>query len=224
MSFNFDHVFICTSIGAAEGAGLLANFGLTEGLPNTHPGQGTACRRFLFSNAYIELLWVENPAEAQSTSIKPTRLWERWKGRARDACPFGFGFRPGGENTGNPPFRSWEYRPAFLPAPLALQVAANSSTITEPMLFFLPFAQRKDRSSDPPQALPGRPPGLRNITRLELTIPQVEELSPEMQSLIAIAMLQVRGGSEYLLELGVDGEPLDQKADFRPALPLVFRW
>ena len=47
MAFELDHVFICAAAGAPEAASLIA-FGLTEGTPNTHPGQGTANRRFFY--------------------------------------------------------------------------------------------------------------------------------------------------------------------------------
>lgn len=50
-----DHVFICTSRGATA-AELLKRAGLREGTPNVHPGQGTTCRRFFFSNFMLELL------------------------------------------------------------------------------------------------------------------------------------------------------------------------
>src|SRR6266705_2850427 len=73
MTSEFDHVFICVSVGGEE-AGALAAFGLTEGTPNVHPGQGTACRRFFFANNYLELLWVSNAGEAQSEAIQPTHL------------------------------------------------------------------------------------------------------------------------------------------------------
>src|SRR6266567_1042943 len=88
MASEFDHVFICVSVSGEE-ASTLAAFGLTEGTPNVHPGQGTACRRFFFANAYLELLWVSNAADAQSETIQPTHLYERWARRASGACPFG---------------------------------------------------------------------------------------------------------------------------------------
>ena len=47
MALELDHLFIFTSVGAREVEQLL-KFGLTEGEPNTHAGQGTACRRFFF--------------------------------------------------------------------------------------------------------------------------------------------------------------------------------
>jgi hypothetical protein len=114
MAAELDHLFICVSRGAAE-ASALAAFGLNEGKPNVHPGQGTACRRFFFRNGYIELLWVSNEAEAQSEAIRPTHLWERWVGRGSGSCPFGIGFRPGAHQVASPPFPAWEYRPPYLP-------------------------------------------------------------------------------------------------------------
>jgi hypothetical protein len=89
MSFELDHCFIWTEVGAPE-ADLLIEFGLTEGQPNTHPGQGTANRRFFFENVMLELLWVHNKTEAQSNPIQETRLWERWCGRRSEAPPLVF--------------------------------------------------------------------------------------------------------------------------------------
>ena len=51
--FEIDHLFIWTDLGGKE-ADRLVTFGLTEGAPNTHSGQGTACRRFFFRNAYLD--------------------------------------------------------------------------------------------------------------------------------------------------------------------------
>jgi hypothetical protein len=66
---ELDHFFICTAAGAPE-AERLIELGLTEGAPNTHPGQGTACRRFFFENAFLELVWVTDAAEAQSPAAR----------------------------------------------------------------------------------------------------------------------------------------------------------
>src|SRR5262245_39183988 len=115
MAAELDHVFICSTCGGTAEAESLAALGLSEGSPNAHPGQGTACRRFFFRNAYLELLWVDKPDEAQSESVRPMRLWERWSGRAEQACPFGLGFRPKANEAAGPPFPAWPYRPAYLP-------------------------------------------------------------------------------------------------------------
>ena len=55
MEIELDHIFVWTTCGAPE-ADCLRDFGLVEGSANRHPGQGTACRRFFFHNAMIELL------------------------------------------------------------------------------------------------------------------------------------------------------------------------
>ena len=74
MRIELDHFFVCTSRGAPE-AEKLAQFGLHEGPPNQHPGQGTESRRFTFANAMIESVWVTDPSEAQSPSTRRTLLW-----------------------------------------------------------------------------------------------------------------------------------------------------
>lgn len=48
-----DHLFVCCAPGAPE-ADTLVGLGFHEGSGNTHPGQGTANRRFFFRNAYLE--------------------------------------------------------------------------------------------------------------------------------------------------------------------------
>ncbi len=223
MAVEPDHLFILVSAGGEEANGLTA-FGLTEGPANAHPGQGTACRRFFFANFYLELLWVCDPCEAQSGSVLPLRLWERWERRASGVCPFGLALRPSVPQVGGIPFTSWEYRPAYLPAPLSIHVAANSAVLTEPMLFYLPFALRTDR-------YPGakRPPfshrvKLRELTRMEFVSPRADRPSPELAALAEDGVVRLRTGQEYLVELGFGGESLGRAVDFRPLLPLLFCW
>jgi hypothetical protein len=50
MTFEFDHAFICVSVGGDEASALTA-LGLNEREPSSHPGHGTACRRFFFANS-----------------------------------------------------------------------------------------------------------------------------------------------------------------------------
>lgn len=177
MAVELDHVFICSS---AEAAACLTTFGLTEGTPNAHPGQGTACRRFFFGNAYFELLWVSSPVEAQSETTRRTCLWERWKGKDEGACPLGMGFRPGSANNEKPPFATWEYRPAYLPESLSIQVAMNCEVLTEPWLFFLPFAlqRRPDAQTGSRRQHLEHSCDFREISRVELVIPTLRVNHP----------------------------------------------
>src|SRR5215467_2423669 len=119
-----DHVFVCTAIGAPE-AERLIQFGLSEGTPNRHPGQGTACRRFFFSNAMLELLWLEDEVEARSAQTGATKLWERFSAAGQTDSPFGVILRPAPGIEPVCPWRSWSYRPPTM-AGLELEIAADT--------------------------------------------------------------------------------------------------
>jgi hypothetical protein len=108
MSIELDHVFVCASPGAPEAEEFI-RFGLHEGLPNEHPGQGTSCRRFGFANTMIELLWVSNPRDSQSEATGRTLLWDRWSARDGRASPFGVCVRPANPESTELPFPAWEY-------------------------------------------------------------------------------------------------------------------
>lgn len=187
MTFEFDHLFICTDVGA-KSADCLVSLGFVEGSSNQHPGQGTANRRFFFHNAMVEFLWVHDPTEAQSEAVRRTRLWERWREhtsvsrRQRNrVCPFGICLRPGNGSNGAIAFPSWKYRPPYLPAPLSIAVGNNSEELTEPMLFQILFGKRPDQAP-PEKAQPlEHPLGLREITRVEVVTPIATCPSPELQ-------------------------------------------
>jgi hypothetical protein len=182
MAFEFDHLFICTDVGAAE-ADRLVSFGLVEGVSSQHPGQGTANRRFFFHNAMVELLWVHDPVEAQSEVIRRTRLWERWNNRKR-VCPFGICLRPSNGSGDAVAFSSWEYHPPYLPAFLSIAVGKNSEVLFEPMLFQISFGQRPDQTP-PEKAQPlEHPSDLRNITRVEMISPVTTSPSSEFQAVL----------------------------------------
>jgi hypothetical protein len=222
MSLELDHVFVWTSAGAPE-AERLKDFGLTEGASNTHPGQGTACRRFFFQNAYLELLWVSDPVETQSEAVRPIRLWERWCGRDANACPFGFIFRPAADPTGGIPFPVREYRPAYLTPPLSIAVGTNADVLVEPLLFYLPFARRPDRTSPEKQQPLHHAAGLCEMTSVELVSPHAAQTSPSLRAVVEAGLVRLCAGPEYRVELGFDGERQARSFDFRPALPVVLR-
>lgn len=223
MAFEFDHLFICTDIDAHE-ADRLVSLGLAEGTSSTHPGQGTANRRFFFHNAMLELLWVHNPEEARSESIRPTRLWERWSKRQEGVCPFGICLRPAAGSGNTTAFSSWDYCPPYLPKTISIAVAINSDVLAEPMLFQIPFGKRPDQfPAEKAQPL-NHPAGLREVTRVELVSPFANNPSPELQALIHTRQVKVRVGAEYCIELGFDGEVQGQRVDLRPELPLTMSW
>jgi len=214
MQIELDHLFVCCAPGGPE-AEKLIQFGLHEGPSNQHPGQGTASRRFAFSNAMIELLWVNDPAEAQNQATKPTLLWERWCGRDDRGSPFGICLRPASSEDLGPPFPSWEYRPAYLSDPLVMHI--GEAGIEEPMWVYLGFMRRLHRE----QWFVEHPIGIREITDLTLTSPAPLH-SAVSQRVIESGMLSARTGATPLLEIEFDGGRIDEHRDFRPHLPFVF--
>lgn len=138
------------------------------------------------------------------------------------ACPFGLCLRPVGENS--PAFASWNYHPPYLPPSIAIAVGNNSEILTEPMLFQIPFGQRPDRLPLEKAQPLDHPVGWREMTRLTLISPVVDQPSPEVQAVAAIAPIQLQTGPAYCIELGFDGEHQGQEVDLRSALPLVLSW
>lgn len=208
-----DHIFVRVRRGAPEAA-MLAEFGLVEGSGNRHPGQGTANRRFFFDNAFIELLWLEDAGEAQSDVTRPTMLYERLSAVDAGVSPFGICFRPSPGDGSALPFASWRYQPAYFPPGVACDIAL--APLSEPMWFHIAPGGRPDAL--PPecaQPLAHRVP-LREITGLTVVQPRCLP-SP------ALPVAFAEGGA-HLLEVEFDGGAQGRSHDFRPALPLIFKY
>ncbi len=192
MGTELDHLFVCVSPGAPE-AERLIELGLVEGPRNTHPGQGTANRRFFFANAMLELLWVTDAAEAQSEMARPTKLWERWSERCSGASPFGVILRPAGEDR-TPPFDGFRYSPPYFGGETALIIA--ETPIEEPMRAYFDTAHPRDYG----QRFVEHPAGWREITAYS-----------------------VASRPEHLLEIEFDHAWRGEVIDLRPQLPLLLR-
>ncbi len=215
VSAAIDHVFICCDVGAPE-AERLRELGLQEGAGNTHPGQGTACRRFFFENVYLELLWVAEPDETRSALVAPTRLWERWSQRDAGASPFGIVLRP--SRDGPAPFPTWPYRPPYLPDDLAIDVAVDAP-LEGPAFFFLGFAGAGRGTAPQPRA---HGPGFRELSAVEIFGPAVGA-SSAVRTLESLGLVRFHDGDAHRLELTFDAGRRGS-ADLRPQLPLTLRW
>ena len=216
---ELDHVFILCDEGAPE-AEALRRAGLREGSGNTHPGQGTACRRFFFANGYLELLWVRDVEEARSDLARPTRLFDRWSMRHGGACPFAVVLRPAIADVYIAPrFRTWRYQPPYLPEGLAIEVAEDVP-LSEPAIFYLGFQRGRARSGVEPidHAVP-----LTTIARATIAGPMPELLSDAARGVEKIGQVAFARAADYAVTLTFSGAA-DVTADLRPGLPLVFRW
>jgi len=216
---ELDHIFICTKKGAPE-AELLKAFGLSEGSKNIHPGQGTANRRFFFHNSMLELLWLESPDEAQSELTKPTGLFERLSLPDDNISPFGFCFRPGDKTETATPFPAWKYSPVFFPASLAVDV--GNAPLEEPMWFFISFLSKKN-PAEMTEPL-DHDIGFKELTNVTVSIANSTAFSVAADKANNLEGFNVKRDGAHLVELEFDGGMRGEVHDFRPTLPLLFRW
>jgi hypothetical protein len=217
---DIDHIFICVN-DDGRGADALKALGLVEGTPNTHPGQGTANRRFFFRNSFIELLHLTDELEAQSQLTAPTQLFDRLKCADGVAAPFGICFRP--STVGEKPmFPVWEYRPVYLPA--ALKVDVGHAPISEPMWFFLSFAKRPDEAPIERAQPFEHPNGFRDITSVRVTTLNSQAFSTPAHCANQLKEFEIVHGDEHLLVLEIDHGASGQTHDFRPGLPMIINW
>lgn len=219
---EIDHIYICTESKAPAGDSLV-EYGLIEGSSNTHPGQGTANRRFYFHNLMLELLWVENIEEVKSERTKPMRLYERCLLNANTISPFGIAFRPTEGKDEAIPFPAWDYHPIYLPEHLKIQVADNTP-LSEPMYFYLFFARRQDKVPFERREPMEHKVPLREVTSVKIHVNQDNALSNAAFILNKVQGISIENDKEHLLELEFDNGRLNQSKDFRPKLPLLIKW
>jgi hypothetical protein len=180
MALHLHHIFVCTSVGAPEAEALL-EAGLVEGSRNTHPGQGTANRRFFFESGFLEMFWVHDEREAQLPLTAPTKLWERWSGRGGAANPFGLCFSSEDGADSGLPFPTWAYRPDYLPDGRAF-LFAGGLPLSEPEVFIpswpqVPASPRTEPTKHPLGVLEMRSVsvGLRDPTSISNTLRAIRD-------------------------------------------------
>ena len=190
MALHVHHVFICTPVGAPEAEGLL-DVGLVEGSPNTHPGQGTANRRFFFERGFLELLWVHDEREAQSPLVAPTKLWDRWAARGRAANPFGICLSSAEGVDSNLPFPTWSYRPDYLPDQRRI-LFADGMPLSEPEIFILDWPQAQSSPRTEPTQ---HPLGLCEMRSVSVGVPDPTSISHTLRAIREAGLVQVHSSA-----------------------------
>lgn len=221
MGLEIDHVFVVCRNGAPELEPLL-HLGFTEGAANVHAGQGTACRRLFFENAFLELIWLQDRREAAAPAIAGTHLAERCDPDS-GWSPFGLCFRPAPGGPFQLPFQTWDYRPPDLPAGLSIPIGMNASRSEEPLVFGLSFNRRPDQYPEDRRQPLRHASGARALTRLEFHLPAVD-LSDTMRAVADTGLVSIQHPAAFLLEVELDLARQGKTADLRPTLPLVLRW
>lgn len=186
MALRLHHLFVCASVGAPEAADL-SNAGLVEGSSNTHPGQGTANRRFFFDSGMLELIWVHDEREAQSTLAAPTRLWDRWVERGRAANPFGICLSSADAAVSALPFPCWAYRPDYLPDGRCF-LFADKLHLSEPEVFVMSWPQGQSSPATEPTT---HPLGLRKMRSVSVGLPDPTSISGTMLAISEAAPVTI---------------------------------
>ncbi|QMU28149.1 VOC family protein [Adhaeribacter radiodurans] len=228
LPMELDHIFLFTQnhVLLAES---LKDFGLIEGTPNEHPGQGTACRRFFFQNAYLELAWVVNEVEIKSSALAKSKLFERSQYPRTPYSPLGLCFRTNEHQSLAPSLLfedSWRYYSNFLPKQQFANIASNENFPDEPMLFEMPFFSLApvEYPIEKKQSLT-HIRGFQEITGVLLTLPTTSSnLSSAMNIVLADSMVKISKGKDYGITLEFDFGKNKQKKDFFPLAPLILKW
>ncbi|UFH57589.1 VOC family protein [Spirosoma sp. KNUC1025] len=223
-----DHIFMFTH-QAEQVASAFQRFGLSEGTANVHPGQGTACRRFFFQNAYLELVWVVNTDEIKNPVIERTKLWERSQHKLTEYCPVGLCLRTKQQVAQSVSLLfedGWRYYSRYLPEGQFANIASNEDFPAEPMLFEMPYfgLAPSDYPVEKQQPLI-HARGFQQLTKVTLTLPgPVKNFSPAINKVLQESILHRSVGETYLLALEFDGGKQGETKDFNPLIPLRITW
>ncbi|MBL8687643.1 MAG: VOC family protein [Rhodospirillaceae bacterium] len=186
--YAIDHVFMLVEPGGAETMAKLAKGGLTQSWSRKHVGMGTANIFVCFDNAFLELVWIENEAEALSGPVGK-RLVERNNKRNIGAMPYGLAIRaPSMDHV--MPFEGWRFTPPSVSDMKNTVMIANSSD--DPAQPFLFRSQRSVPPKEWTDELAGKrqvPGGFGSITSWRLDLPKGVAPGKDLQKLQELGLL-----------------------------------
>jgi hypothetical protein len=200
---EIDHLFVFVEPGAPEARALEA-LGLVESFRRRHPGQGTENACYCFDDSYLELLWVNDPAEVGAPALARPAFAARSGWRGTGASPFGISVR------GDLPFPSWDYRPGYLPPGMSIPVALDSDDPRLPFVFRSPGTARPDAWTDGRAGARQRPGGFAEIAGIRLELPRDLDPGPALRRMEGLGLLSVAAGDRHRMELTLsrtDGGP-----------------
>ncbi len=172
---------------------------MQESFRREHPGQGTANVCYCFDNAYLELLWLRERAEALDPAAARLRLAERAGWQSTDASPFGIALRI---TAGDPlPFETWDYAAPFLPAGSTIPIAVASDDPRQPLLFRSPGSQRPDHWTDGRAGARQRAVGLTEIVDLRLDLADGIRPAEPLLRLHELGLLSLTSGPAHRMVL-----------------------
>jgi hypothetical protein len=220
-SLAFDHVWIQVTPNAPEAQALAnAGFKLPAQGGRPHAGMGTASTAVMFRNAYLELLWVEDPHALRQ--VAPSFAHTLLGGA--DASPFGIGLRRA-TDVDDLHFESISISAEWLRGGESIEVARRSNEgSTAPPIFVVPRYMGYPEFKDQFAELQSNSLGVRDVTRVRLHGPGLSSAPPVLGELDAPPFVEFVSGEEHLLELEFDERVRGRVLDLRPTLCLVIRY
>jgi hypothetical protein len=225
-----DHIFIWVTKGAPEAKALEAIGLKAFGEINQHTGQGTASKTYIFENAYLELIWVEDEQAAAKNAARTgvdMRARAQWK--QTGASPFGVGlhYLPGIARTA--PFPVMPYWAEWMKPDTSIEFAQSVTTYQEPMYFILPAylsvseaaIQEMLRRNSSTIKTPGL--DVKRITGVRITAVE-KKLTSTAVILSRSGVVVTKGGKAAVMEITFDEGRQGKKFDLRTSLPLVIKY
>ena len=212
MALSLHHVFVLTSPDA-PGADALVELGMVEGSRNTHPGQGTANRRFFFDDLYLEFVFFTDVEEARHGPGRVIRSLDRFE--SPDGSPFGLIFRA---ETGADlaMFPSFPYQPKYFEDGTYFSIGDNADRLDEPSCIVLPVILPPAPGSEPRSTAP-----FANVTQVRVSLP-ARTPSDVLAGIEDVDRLTLVTGEPHLMEITFGAG--EHEKDLRPDLPLIIRW
>lgn len=190
MTIELDHFFILTDPGAPQ-AELLTEIGLVEGTPNDHPGQGTANRRFFFSDVMLELLYIRDAVEVVNGPAGRIRMMERVS--AAKASPFALVVRRTAD-VADDPFPGWHYNAEYFSEDRYFLVGENSDVLQEPLCICMPTMPPA------PASQPLSPAPFTELTEVRVSVP-VERPSRVLESIARCDRITLIPGQPHCMDV-----------------------
>lgn len=213
---EIDHIFICIN-DPEKITKTLIDFGLTEGETNTHVGQGTANKRFFFAGFYLELLYLADANEATSPATAPTQFYERLTNRDDTISPFGFIFRPSDNGFLLQDYKTIIYKPRLLPKSLNMTIL--QAPLRDPMYFYFDFLTPSSRAT---YTSTRHDIGFEKMTSVKIQQPNLD--TQITQDIDNHNIVKFEKHDKHLLEITFDDGAQGKAHDFRPEIPLIFKW
>ncbi len=209
MAISLHHFFLLTD-RPAQLAAQLASLGLTEGSSNSHPGQGTANRRFFLPGSAFEILYIRDAEEARTGPAKGLRFNERVSGVPNN--PFGLIVESESE-----PFAGWKYYPEYFNNQWFFHVGENSELLDEPLCIVMPQLPSR----------PDIPASQQNenwtLTQLILSFPG-SEMSKTLQTVSHCPGLTLLQGKPLHMQVEFNHNKMKQSKNLMPEFPLTISW